>query len=69
MYLKNTPQVDSVIICHVFHKARRILLPHAANCTATADNSISGGAIKGYGGDGAELSARRNRFIEDSFFI
>jgi len=40
-----------------------ISLPPAAACTATADNSLSGGAIKGHGSEVAERSVRRNMFI------
>jgi hypothetical protein len=38
-------------------------VPAVATCSVRSDKSIPSGAIKGHGGDGAEVSVRRNRFI------
>lgn len=48
----------------MFHKARTLVLLTAADCTATADNSITGVAIKDIAVT-AEISGRR-MFIFDS---
>lgn len=52
-------------ISHVFqsYDTTNFPVPSVVTCSATADNSWSGGAIRGHGGEGAEVSVRWNTFI------